>query len=259
MTKFLEKDCQKNYTTEQVYKIKSGLRNVIVIHPLCQRTIDALDLIADSRLGSVAKCVQGYTADAVLLSSKAANRVLEIKAYESGLNKSDLVIEKADYLTVTSQLANTSFMGHTGTLQFDKNCHRVANSFAGTNLIIAEDDIESHSFLSSELHLKAYIHTYENGGRIVFMDGYSNSTLSNLFVFKDDTTHIPSDSNRRFYNRCKSTIAPARLLSFDMLIFLSSSFDSIIGSPSNISIIFCDHSYIHIHLTLARQEYLDIQ
>ena len=211
MTKFLNEGCQKNYTTEQVYKIKRGLRNAIMINPVCQCTLNALDLIADSHLSSMEKCMQGYMADAVLLSSVVANHVLEMKAYESGLNKSDLVIEKVDYLRVTSQLANTSFMGHTGTLQFDKNCHRVANSFAGSNVIIAEDDIESHSFLSSELHLKAYIDTYGNGGRVVFMDGYSNSTFSSSFVFKDDTTDIPSDSNKRFYKRCKSAITPAYL------------------------------------------------
>ena len=203
MTRCLNGLCGRNYTDEEVFKLKSSLHMTIVVYPLCSSGSYSLDEddFYTSHLGVAARCMQGYMADAVRLSALAANGALEKRASETGVNKSHLIIDKTDYATVTAQLINASFSGRTGLLEFDNRCHRVANSFIAANFIVSGDDLRTFSFGRCKLDFKSYIYTYNGGGMVHFV--CENATLSNsgCFNFKDNTTNVPLDSPKRPYIR----------------------------------------------------------
>ena len=183
----------KNFTAEEIFKIKSSLDRTIVIQPLCKSELNANDVLTDTH-SVITDCKERLISDAVTTSARASSSVLDAKARELGLNKSTLIIEKRDYINVTSHLIATSFIGRTGLLQFDDTCHRVADTFLASNVIINKDDFTNTLFDNCELDYKAYIYTFRQGGKVKFMNNHT-------FVFKDNTTNIPSDKYKRIYER----------------------------------------------------------
>lgn len=149
--------------------------------------------------------MQMFMSDAVTLSARTASEVLRQKAMDTGSDVSLLYIEKTDYTKVTNALLNASLLGRTGLLQFDTGCHRVANVFAASNILIHEEDFNARTFNCCGLDVKAYILARPDGLDVLNFVVNEVNVDTSPFVFKDNTTNIPRDSPKRPYLRSMIT------------------------------------------------------
>ena len=186
----------------EINKIKIGLERNIVLQPQCPHGYNWSSASSQSHLTRLDVCLQGFMADAVAISSQAANDALEVKSSETGINKTLLTIGKEDYIRVTDQLKNTSCMGYTGLLQFDQRCHRIANSFVASNFYCG-DDYSDSNFSNCFLTHRANVFTNWKYGKVEFFDENGTFSIESTFVFKDNTSTVPEDAPKRRYVRCK--------------------------------------------------------
>lgn len=140
----------------------------------------------------------GFIIDALQLDALTADEFLKTKAARLGTNLSEVSIGSADKLNLIATMLNTTFVGETGTVMFNKACNRLTNIFKVINMAPS-----ARSGVIIDKKVGGFIFQDPENSRILFY--HNNKTLSpvNGLIFKDGTTNVPSDCHQKIFTRCK--------------------------------------------------------
>jgi atrial natriuretic peptide receptor A len=181
-----------NYTNEEIKSIRKGLDNLIIIKPSENAHVD----IKNGTISHVTD-YQGYVLDALMLQVKAAVNLIERKAEKTGVNISNVIIEREDYDDLVLQLFNATFAGYSGQVDFNSQCNRITNTFVILNYF---SEYINGSYCNETL-IKGFIITTQYSVKIRFYTQNGSMTMESSIMFKDKTYNIPLDHIERLYIR----------------------------------------------------------
>ena len=188
---------QKQFSPHQIRRIEFELRGSFVIHPVQRFKQDGGRVISTYEGRGLNSA--GFIVDALQLDAITADKFLQSKAVKRGANLSEVSISSSDKVDLIATMLNTTFVGETGTVMFNKACNRLTNVFKVLNMVPS-----IQSGVITDKKVGGFIFQDPENSKITFC--HDNGTLSSVsgLIFNDGTTNIPLDYHQRNYIRCKS-------------------------------------------------------